>query len=106
MNTAHQAGLKARETPPTKPKNQPPSQRQADGQNKIMATQGAPEDVEAVRRVLQIYIDGTVEKDAEKLRSIFHDTAVMNGVIGGPSAKPMLGGPEPFFESIGGVTHR
>jgi len=35
-----------------------------------------------VKAVIQDYIDGTYEADADKLKSVFHKQAVMNGYLG------------------------
>ena len=46
------------------------------------AMAGTNEDELLVRNVLQDYIDGTFEGDAEKLKACFHPDAIMNGFIG------------------------
>jgi len=51
----------------------------------------------AVRKVMQDYIDGSFCADIEKLKSVFHEKAVMNGYLG-PDL--LIGGPDPFFEDI------
>ena len=50
-----------------------------------------------VKKVIQDYIDGTYEADIEKLRSVFHDKAVMNGYLG-PAL--VMADPSPFIEDI------
>ncbi|KPK22888.1 MAG: hypothetical protein AMK69_18930 [Nitrospira bacterium SG8_3] len=52
---------------------------------------------EAVRKVIQNYIDGTYQGDAKLLRDCFHKNAVMNGYL---EEQLLMGGPEPFFENI------
>ena len=52
---------------------------------------------EAVRKVVQQYIDGTYHGDVKVLRDCFHPKAVMNGYL---QDQLLLGGPEPFFENI------
>lgn len=54
-------------------------------------------DQEAVRGVVQKYIDGTYNGDARSLKECFHSRAVMNGYLGD---QLLMGGPEPFFENI------
>ena len=53
---------------------------------------------EAVRKVIQNYIDGTYMADVNKLKGVFHEKAVMNGYLG---PQLILAGPEPFLEDIG-----
>lgn len=53
---------------------------------------------QAVRRVIQQYIDGTYQGDVKSLRDCFHPKAVMNGYLQG---QMLIGGPEPFFENMG-----
>jgi len=55
---------------------------------------------EAVREVLQNYIDGTYHADAAKLKGVFHEKAVMNGYLG-PNL--LLADPSPFIEDITGA---
>lgn len=52
---------------------------------------------EAVRKVVQQYIDGTYKGDVKALRDCFHPKAVMNGFL---QDQLLLGGPEPFLENI------
>lgn len=52
---------------------------------------------EAVREIVQKYIDGTYKGDVQALRDCFHPKAVMNGYL---QDQLLLGGPEPFFENI------
>ncbi len=56
------------------------------------------DDTVAVKAVVSDYIRGTAESDPERLKSVFHEKAVMSGYLG-PDL--LLGGPEPFFEAIG-----
>lgn len=52
---------------------------------------------EAVRKVVQQYVDGTYQGDVKALRDCFHPKAVMNGYL---QDQLLIGGPEPFFENI------
>lgn len=52
---------------------------------------------QAVRRVIQQYIDGTYQGDVKFLRDCFHPKAVMNGYL---YEQLLIGGPEPFFENM------
>ena len=52
---------------------------------------------EAVKEVIVKYIDGTYYADTEKLKSVFHENAVMNGYLG-PTL--LLSDPSPFIEDI------
>jgi hypothetical protein len=52
---------------------------------------------QAVRNVVQQYVDGTYKGDAAALRACFHAQAVMNGYL---QDQLLLGSPEPFFENI------
>ena len=52
---------------------------------------------EAVRKVIQDYIDGTYNADTGKLKRVFHEKAVMNGYIG---TDLIIGDPSPFIEDI------
>jgi len=56
---------------------------------------------EAVRKVIQNYIDGTYDADIEKLKGVFHEKAVMNGYLG-PNL--ILADPTPFLEDIGSAS--
>lgn len=53
----------------------------------------------AVKAVIQNYIDGTFHADIDKLKSVFHEKAVMNGYLG-PDA--LLATPEGFIQDIAG----
>ena len=50
-----------------------------------------------IKAVIQDYIDGTYEADAEKLSSVFHKQAVMNGYLG-PDL--ILAKPDIFIQDI------
>jgi len=52
---------------------------------------------QAVRKVVQQYIDGTYQGDVKALRDCFHSEAVMNGYFMDQLA---IGSPESFFEHI------
>ncbi len=51
-----------------------------------------------VQAIADAYIAATYEGDAETLRKIFHESAVMNGYMDG---KLLMSGPEPFIEQMG-----
>ena len=53
---------------------------------------------DAVREVVQKYIDRTYQGDVSALRECFHSKAVMNGYL---NEQLLLGDPEPFFQEIG-----
>ena len=53
---------------------------------------------DAVREVVQKYIDGTYHGNVSALRECFHAKAVMNGYL---NDQLLLGDPEPFFQEIG-----
>lgn len=55
-------------------------------------------ETEAVKKVMQNYIDGTYKADIEMLKGVFHENAVMNGYLG---PHLLLGDPTPFIEDIG-----
>ena len=52
---------------------------------------------QAVRKVVQQYIDGTYHGDVKALRDCFHPSAVMNGYL---QDQLLIGSPEPFFENM------
>jgi hypothetical protein len=52
---------------------------------------------EAVRQVVQQYINGSRTGDLDLLKSIFHPKATMSGYIMGNLA---IGTPDPFFEAV------
>ncbi len=54
-----------------------------------------------IRKILELYTQGTYEGDAEMLRRSFHEKAVMNGYLAG---QLMLATPEPFIENITGLS--
>jgi hypothetical protein len=54
-------------------------------------------ETEAVRKVIENYQEGTYKADIEKLKSVFHEKAVMNGYIG-PDL--LMGDPAPFIDDI------
>ena len=54
---------------------------------------------DAVKEVIQEYIDGTYYADIEKLKGVFHEKAVMNGYLG-PNL--LLTEPSGFIEDIAG----
>ena len=55
-------------------------------------------ETEAVKQVVQRYIDGTYCADTAMLKGVFHEKAVMNGFLG-PTL--LLADPTPFIEDIG-----
>merc|ERR1719277_882265 len=58
---------------------------------------GELEDIAAVRRVMEAYTEGTLLADVEKLKGIFHESAIMNGYIG---SNMQLGTPKAFFDDM------
>lgn len=54
---------------------------------------------EAVKEVIQDYIDGTYQAEITKLKNVFYERAVMNGFLG-PNI--LLADPTPFIEDIAG----
>ena len=54
---------------------------------------------QAVRDLIQRYIDGTYRADAGILKGVFHEKAVMNGYLG-PNL--LIGDPTPFIEDMTG----
>jgi hypothetical protein len=52
---------------------------------------------EAVRRVVQEYIDACQAGSVERLRAIFHENALMTGYLAGQF---LIGPPEPFFDAV------
>ena len=54
-------------------------------------------ETKAVKSVIQRYMDGTYQADIEKLKSVFHPRAVMNGVLG-PNC--LLADPSCFIEDM------
>eukprot|EP00415_Alexandrium_ostenfeldii_P001266 UN1266 len=54
-------------------------------------------DVAAVRAVMDKYVEGTWTANAALLKTIFHETAVMNGCVG---KHLMLGTPQPFYDDM------
>ena len=61
----------------------------------------AQSDNEACRKVLQQYIDGSHNGDADALREIFFPEAVMSGYFQGQLS---IGTPEPFFDFVENTT--
>lgn len=53
----------------------------------------------AVKKVIQDYIEGTYLANIEKLKSVFHEKAVMNGYLG---PDPLLAEPSVFIQDIAG----
>lgn len=58
----------------------------------------AENDDAAVKAVADAYIKATYEGDAETMKKLFHESAVMNGYLRG---QPGMGGPEPFIDQLG-----
>ncbi len=58
---------------------------------------GKEENLQQIQQVLACYTEGTFEGDAEKLRSSFHDKAVMNGYLG---EQLLMASPEPFITEV------
>lgn len=57
------------------------------------------EETKQIRKIIDNYINGTYESNADKLKSVFHEKAVMNGYLG---EELLIGTPEPFIEDIAG----
>ena len=56
----------------------------------------APE-AASINEVIELYTQGTYEGDGDKLRSVFHDRAVMNGYLGD---QLIAADPTPFIEDM------
>ena len=56
------------------------------------------EEVKQIKKLIETYAAGTYEADTDKLKSVFHEKAVMNGYLG---EDILLGDPKPFIEDIG-----
>jgi len=54
-------------------------------------------ETQAVKKIIQDYIDGTYNADTDKLKGVFHEKAVMNGYLG-PAL--IMADPSPFIEDI------
>jgi hypothetical protein len=54
---------------------------------------------EAVRAVMERYVDAVYRADVETLRGIFHPDAFMGGYLGDDL---LIGDPEPFLLDVGG----
>jgi hypothetical protein len=54
-------------------------------------------EVEAVRQVVQQYIDGSYSGNVDTLRKVFHSKALMAGYL---QEQLVIGTPEPFFADI------
>ena len=50
-----------------------------------------------IRKVIELYTQGTYEGDAVKLEASFHENAVMNGYLGG---QLLMATPAPFIAEI------
>lgn len=57
------------------------------------------QDIQAVRAVIESYIQGAYRADIGLLRSCFHESAVMNGYLTGNA---ILATPEVFFQDVAG----
>lgn len=55
------------------------------------------QELEAVKKVVQNYIDGTYNADIDLLKSVFHDQAIMTGYMGNDL---MIAVPAAFIEDI------
>lgn len=58
---------------------------------------GKDEAIKQIRQVLARYTEGTYEGNAGKLRSSFHEKAVMNGYLG---EQLLMASPEPFIAEV------
>mmetsp|Transcript_27434 Transcript_27434/g.55450 ORF Transcript_27434/g.55450 Transcript_27434/m.55450 type:complete len:288 (-) Transcript_27434:226-1089(-) len=54
-------------------------------------------DVAGVRAIMEKYVEGTWTADLALVKSIFHESAVMNGYVG---KHAMLGTPQPFYDEM------
>ena len=50
-----------------------------------------------IRKVIELYTQGTYEGEAAKLEESFHEKAVMNGYLGG---QLLMATPEPFIAEV------
>lgn len=57
----------------------------------------AENDEAAVKAIADAYIKATYEGDAETMKKLFHESAVMNGYLRG---QPGMGGPGPFIADL------
>ena len=55
------------------------------------------EEAGRARAVIQEYVDACAAGSAERLRTIFHDNALMSGYMMG---EYLMGSPEPFFQAV------
>ena len=55
------------------------------------------EEVKQIKKIIETYVMGTYEADTDKLKSVFHKKAVMNGYLG---KDILLGDPQPFIEDM------
>lgn len=56
--------------------------------------------MEEIRKVIELYVEGTRKGDVDLLRSVFHEKAIMSGDLG--EIKMVLDSPEHFFRDIDG----
>ena len=54
-------------------------------------------EADLARAVVQEYVDACAAGSAERLRTIFHDNALMSGYMMG---EYLMGSPEPFFKAV------
>ena len=54
-------------------------------------------EADLARAVIQEYVDACAAGSAERLRTIFHDNALMSGYMMG---EYLMGSPEPFFKAV------
>ncbi|MYH69477.1 MAG: nuclear transport factor 2 family protein [Gammaproteobacteria bacterium] len=54
-------------------------------------------EADLARAVIQEYVDACAAGSAERLRTIFHDNALMSGYMMG---EYLMGSPEPFFQAV------
>lgn len=55
------------------------------------------DEVKEIKKIIKCYKEGTYEGNREKLKSVFHEMAVMNGYLG---EEVLMGTPEPFIKDM------
>ncbi len=57
-------------------------------------------DIESVRKIMNLYIEGTKTGDVEKLKKVFHSEAIMSGNL--MDKQMVCGTPQTFYNDIDG----
>jgi len=60
------------------------------------------DDVIAVEAIVKDYIQGTADRDIDKLKSAFHENAIMAGYLG---PNKLIGSPQPFYDHLTANEH-